>query len=708
MKNNTLTTVEVCKKIGIPRSTLYYLRDSGGVSFPDKYANQYLWTPADIEALQRSIVKPVKPTTSKPSYKTTNINNRRYLGNKYRLLSFITKVVEENCPNIVSVADIFAGTGAVSSAFINKRLITNDIMYSNYICHLAWFGTENVDLQKIQKYVMFYNQANPTCDNYMSLNFADTYFNKKVCRKIGFIRENIEEAYKKNKINKRERAVLITSLLYGMDKIANTCGHYDAYRKNGDLSSSLELSVPTVSNSLNSSNQCYNTDANELVKKIQADLVYIDPPYNSRQYCDIYHLLENVANWKKPKVFGVAKKMERDNLKSKYCTSQATKAFEDLISNIQAKYILLSYNNMANKGNERSNARITDEDIMRILSQKGKVSIFTQKYKAFSAGKSDINDNEERLFLCVCNTNSEDKLISSPLNYIGGKYKLLPQILPLFPKRIDTFVDLFCGGCNVGINVEAKKVILNDREPSLLLLYNTFKNLDKEETFRFIDKIIDKYGLSKSSQYGYEKYVTNSSEGLGAYNRKKFIKMRDDFNYRTPLDYYYYVLLYVLIVYSFNNQIRFNRDGKFNLPVGKRDFNIKMRRKLEVFIDKLKTGNYEFYNKDFRTFDIKKLNKKSFVYCDPPYLISCATYNEQKQWTESDEKDLLEFLDKLNERGIKFALSNVLTHKGRQNSLLKTWAKKYTIHYLNFNYQNANYQSKDKAQDTQEVLITNY
>ena len=703
-----MSTVKVCKMVGIPRSTLYYLRESGDISFPEKTSNQHLWTAADIEKLQHSLTKAINPPIAKPSYKTTNINNRRYLGNKYRLLPFITKVVEENCPDIVSVADIFAGTGAVSSAFTNKRLITNDIMYSNYICHLAWFGTEIVDIDKIQKHILFYNRANPTRDNYMSLNFANTYFNKAVCRKIGFIRENIEQEYKKRKINQRERAVLITSLLYGMDKIANTCGHYDAYRKNGDLSSALELSVPTVSNNLNVANQCYHMDANELVKNIKVDLVYIDPPYNSRQYCDIYHLLENVALWEKPKVFGVAKKMDRDNLKSRYCTAQATKAFEELINNIQAKYILLSYNNMADKGNARSNARISDKDIMRILSKKGHVSVFTQKYKAFSAGKSNIEGNEERLFLCVCDSQPRHALISSPLNYIGGKYKLLSQILPLFPQKIGTFVDLFCGGCNVGINVQAKKVILNDKETSLLALYNTFKNLEKKETFRLIDRIIHRYGLSKSSQYGYDKYVANSSDGLGEYNRRKFLQMREDFNNRTPLDYYYYVLLYVLIVYSFNNQIRFNKEGKFNLPVGKRDFNLKMRRKLEDFIDRIQKGNYEFRNQDFRTVDIKNLTKDSFVYCDPPYLITCATYNEQKQWTETDEQDLLTFLDKLTARGIKFALSNVLTHKGKQNHLLKKWAKKYTIHYLNFNYQNANYHSKDSANNTQEVLITNY
>ena len=143
-------------------------------------------------------------------------------------------------------------------------------------------------------------------------------------------------------------------------------------------------------------------DSNELVRNITADLVYIDPPYNSRQYCDAYHLLENVARWEKPEVFGVAKKMDRSGMKSKYCTIGATKAFETLINDIKAKYILLSYNNMAEKGNCRSNAKISDDDIMRILSQKGTVKIFEESYKAFTTGKSDISENAERLFLCIC------------------------------------------------------------------------------------------------------------------------------------------------------------------------------------------------------------------------------------------------------------------------------------------------------------------
>lgn len=335
-------------------------------------------------------------------YKTSLINNRRYLGNKYKLLPFITKVVNGECSDINSVADIFAGTGAVSSAFTDKVLITNDLMYSNYICNYAWFGAEEYDPHIIIDCVIRYNSLCDLEDNYMTENFSDTYFSRDDCAKIGYIREDIECLYENGSINKRERAILITSLLYAMDKIANTCGHYDAYRKGIVFEKTLELYVPLAEIHNTVDNQCYNTDANELVKDISADLVYIDPPYNSRQYCDAYHLLENVARWEKPEVFGVARKMDRSTMKSKYCTQSATEAFEQLIGDIKAKYILLSYNNMAEKGNDRSNAKISDQDIMRILEKKGEVKVFSESYKAFTTGKSDIDDNQERLFLCRC------------------------------------------------------------------------------------------------------------------------------------------------------------------------------------------------------------------------------------------------------------------------------------------------------------------
>lgn len=335
--------------------------------------------------------------------KTTKINNRRYLGNKYRLLSFIQKVVEDECENVNTVVDIFAGTGVVASGFQEKQLITNDILYSNYISNYAWFSAESYHKDLLENMIDAYNDRKEKEENYMTQNFANTYFSLEDCAKIGFIREDIEKKYGQGKINFRERAILITSLLYAMDKIAKTCGHYDAFRQGVEFDVHLELHLPDVSEVNHPNNQCFNVDSNDLARDIAADLVYIDPPYNSRQYCDAYHLLENVARWEKPEVFGVARKMDRSRLKSRYCTKSAAEAFEDLIQNLDCRYILLSYNNMAAKGNDRSNAKISDEDIFRILNNKGEVKVFSENYKAFTTGKSDIADNQERLFLCTCN-----------------------------------------------------------------------------------------------------------------------------------------------------------------------------------------------------------------------------------------------------------------------------------------------------------------
>lgn len=706
------SATQMAKKLGISRSYLYYLKDNGVVGSEVDDSGKPVWNDAVYDRLKEYIRKnriSEKAEAEEPLYKTIRINNRRYLGNKYKLLSFITRVAEQECRNVHTVADIFAGTGAVASAFTDKKLITNDIMYSNYICHLAWFSTESYSEQKIVDLIADYNAVYVTQDNYMSGNFADTYFSAEDCRKIGYIRQDIEDRFRDGRVNDRERALVITSLLYAMDKIANTCGHYDAYRRGVAFERHLELAVPQPQSELNENNLCYNTDTNKLVRKIEADLVYIDPPYNSRQYCDAYHLLENVARWEQPEVFGVARKMDRTALKSDYCTTKAAAAFEELIDAIHAKYILLSYNNMAEKGVDRSNARISDDDIMRILQKKGDVKVFSEDYKAFSTGKSDIKENQERLFLCTCYGKPKET-IPSALNYTGGKYKLLPQILPLFPKEADQAVDLFCGGCNVGINIECSKVRFNDSSEHLIGLLNTLKKLSSEMVFSWLFTTIDRYGLSLVSRNGYEYYGCDSSDGLVAYNAEGYYKLRKDFNKRESKDDEYYLMLYLLIVYSFNNQLRFNRKGEFNLPVGKRDFNIKMQEKLAGFLDRLKSGDYQFTCGDFRNVKPEDYTDQSFFYVDPPYLITCATYNEQGGWTRADEQDLLDYLETLDRHGIRFALSNVLESKGKRNDILADWIERnprFRAIELAYDYSNSNYHTQ-KSGVTREVLVVNY
>lgn len=304
-----------------------------------------------------------------------------------------------------------------------------------------------------------------------------------------------------------------------------------------------------------------------------------------------------------------------------------------------------------------------------------------------------------------------DNLISSPLNYTGGKYKLLPQLFPLFPEHVGTFVDLFCGGGNVGINVDADNVIFNDIDDKLVLLLNTFKNVDYNIILSWINEIIEAFQLSRVAEHGYGYYQCDSSKGLGSYNKEHFLQLRSHFNNLDTADYRYFIELYVLIVYAFNNQIRFNRNGQFNLPVGKRDFNVAMREKLNAFVSRLHDLNCAFTHIDFEQIDFANLTRQDFVYADPPYLITCATYNEGGGWNERKEHALYALLDKLHNRDIRFALSNVITSKGNTNNILLSWLAEhpeYTCHHLNYNYSNSNYQTKDRQSGSDEVLVTNY
>lgn len=300
------------------------------------------------------------------------------------------------------------------------------------------------------------------------------------------------------------------------------------------------------------------------------------------------------------------------------------------------------------------------------------------------------------------------EIVKSPLNFTGGKYKLLPQLVPLFPSDISTFVDIFCGGCNVGVNVTAKKIICNDIDSNLIGLFSFFKGKSYDNLLPKIQEVINNFNLSDSEKNGYSFYNCNSANGLGNFNRTGFLNLRETFNTLSKSNENYYLYLYILIVYAFNNQIRFNSDGEFNLPVGKRDFNLRMQKKLKNFLSALETKNISFSNYYFSDIKIPELSEKDFVYADPPYLITCATYNE-KSWNEDEEKKLLSYLDELSKNKIRFALSNVLSTDNKTNTILQAWLnkRKYNCHHLDFSYKNSNYHKKNIAK-TDEVLITNY
>lgn len=282
------------------------------------------------------------------------------------------------------------------------------------------------------------------------------------------------------------------------------------------------------------------------------------------------------------------------------------------------------------------------------------------------------------------------KYIKSPLNYTGGKYKILGKIIPKFPSKINTFVDLFSGGFNVGINVNANKIICNDNIIYLIELYKYIKKTETEELVLKIRKVINEYKLDKTNKEGY-------------------LELRNEYNLsKKP------ILLFALICFSFNHQIRFNNSHQFNAPFGKdrSEYNTRIEENLKVFSETLKQKEIIFTSLDFLNVDLSELGKEDFVYCAPPYLISNASYNDGnrgfKNWTEKEERELLKLLDTFNAKGVKFALSNVLYHKGQENKILAEWNRKYKIHYIDNSYRNCSYQLKNRKNKSVEVLVTNY
>lgn len=288
---------------------------------------------------------------------------------------------------------------------------------------------------------------------------------------------------------------------------------------------------------------------------------------------------------------------------------------------------------------------------------------------------------------------------------------MLPQLLKLFPNDVRTFVDVFCGGGNVGMNVMADAVLMNDIDTNVTSLLEMFYNYDEEVFIRDILAVVERYNLSMVSEQSYEYYGANGRDGLADFNREGFMRLRADFN-SGVLNYNRCLFLYVLIIYAFNNQIRFNSNGGFNLPVGKRDFNSRMRQKVISFIERIHKINPQITHTDFRQINIGMFKEKDFFYFDPPYLITCATYNEKRGWTRETEMDLYKFLDNLHNNHLRFALSNVLRSKGRTNDILSEWLQDnediYTCHHLNMNYSNSSYHTNDRISGSDEVLITNY
>lgn len=652
----------------------------------------------------------------------------RYIGGKTKILPFIEKILHQNLDGDEQVfMDAFSGTGIVSRYFKKDyKIIANDFLYFSYVLLEATLqNNEPLEFKKLKQIginnpIIYLQNYAGKKQGFISKNYTPLskegrmYFTEHNGLRIDYVRQTIQEWYDKNLIKRSEYFYLLAILIEAVPFISNTTGTYGAYLKHWDKRALNELVLRPLEVQYTSyENEVYNEDTLSLINKVSGDILYLDPPYNTRQYLPNYHLLETIARYDNPEIKGITGIRPYKNQKSLLSQKKnAFNALKDIIEAADFKHIILSYN---------TDGIIPEQDIVALLKENAidnNVQINKVPYRKYKSKIVSKTDNTKELLFYIRKkesfkhikliTNTQvnnqknisgltqpefqwnpQQLIKSPLNYVGGKYKLLPQILPLFPNDISIFIDLFSGGGNVGINVESKKHYFNDINSKLNELFMCLQKNPIDIILKHIENRIEEFELSKTNQDGY-------------------LRFRNHYNSNpNPLD------LYTLISFSYNYQLRFNSRHEYNNPFGKNrsSFSNNMKKNIIQFTNRLQTLNAEFTSFDFKEFPIEKLiEKNTFVYVDPPYLITTGSYNDGnrgfKNWTQKEEYELYNLLDTLNEKNIKFAFSNVLTHKGKTNKSLNEWSKKYNIHHLNYNYLNSSYNTT--KQESDEVLITNY
>lgn len=323
----------------------------------------------------------------------------RYIGNKINLLEFIEKPLKENGIKDGVVCDIFSGTTNVAKHFkkLGYEIISNDNMMYSYVFQKAYIeNNKTPKFLKLEKII-----PNPNIENvfaylnnlkgkkgFIYKNFCKegsknstyerNYFSDENAKKIDVMRETLEGWKDKKLITKNEFYIILSAILEEIPFISNISGTYGAFLKIDDprMSKTFTIKVPELIKS-KKSHKCYNTDSNELIKKITCDVLYVDPPYNHRQYAPNYHMWETVAVWDKQLLDSMTGLRPYNDQKSLYCMKgKCVKAFEDLIENASCKHILFSYN---------SEGIMSDGQIKKILSNKGKVKRYTKDYRRFKS-----------------------------------------------------------------------------------------------------------------------------------------------------------------------------------------------------------------------------------------------------------------------------------------------------------------------------------
>lgn len=615
----------------------------------------------------------------------------RYIGNKEKILKEIEEVIIENKldKKCKVLCDAFSGTGTVGEYFKNKfQIIANDNLYLSFVMSQAKLNMPDGKYEELGfDPFEYFNTNNNGLKGFIYKNYAPEqsdrmYFSAENAKKIDYIRWQIEEWKEQQKITDSEYYYLLASLLESVSKVANIAGVYGAYLKKWDpraLKNMELIPVETTKKKAKRENFVYNKKIEDLIKTISGDILYLDPPYTKNQYSVQYHLLETIAKYDNPEIKGITGARDTSYQSSAFSRNGEVQIeFEKIIANANFKYIIVSYS---------SDGIMSKEYIENVLKRYGKEKTYKFKkftYKKYLNHHTENNGEHYEYIFFIEKKEKGKEIYYSPLNYMGGKSEMMEFIKKHSPNNINRVVDVFAGGFNVGINYDVPKIIYNDCNYKVQELIKMFKDIDTLELYKYITKNIKKYKLEKGEKEPYIKL-------RAIYNRPE-PPIRDT------------KMLYLLILYGFQQQIRFNSNLEYNNTIGQSGFNDKILEKLISFSRKIKEKNITFRAEDFEQME-EYIDEETFFYCDPPYLITLGSYNDGKRgfngWNEQEEIRLLEFLKRIDSKGGKFMLSNVLVHNDKKNKILQKWLKE------NKNFRKISYKGKSKSK-RKEVIIVNY
>ncbi|WP_168415175.1 DNA adenine methylase [Erwinia amylovora] len=587
----------------------------------------------------------------------------RYLGNKETIVSNIIELLKDKniIKNEYSFFDAFCGTGSVADALKSNysEIVINDnlkwsTLYSSGRLLSGECGFNKLNFNPFD----FINNTSEIKKGFFYKNYSPggserMYFSAQNAGRIDYIRENIENWFLNGQINKSEYNYLLASLIESVSKVSNTAGVYGAYLKHWDSRALKEIEYLPVDCSDGNCNKLtvFNEKIEDIIENVECDILYLDPPYTQNQYGTQYHLLETLILNDSPDISKVTGSRSTTPMRSDWSKDFKCHILLDkIISKTKASHILLSYS---------ADGFMSKDFIDSVMMRYGVKSSYECRKIAYKKYKNHKSKGESEHFEYLFYIKKREKntvRYESPLNYIGSKSKYIDFINSALPNKIDKFYDIFGGGFNVGINIDADSVIYNEYNFFVKELIESIHDIDTYKYITNVKKLIKKYNLEPE-------------------NKDNYLKARKDYN-SSSIDKRDPILLYTIILYGFQQQIRFNGSYEFNNPTGMRWFNNKVLEKLISFSRKIKEINVSFYQEDYKLL-MNSIDSDDFVYLDPPYRLTTGSYNDGKRgfngWGVDDESNLFCFCNQLNNKKIKFMLSYVLEHGGEYNHQLKSF-----------------------------------